>query len=274
MGRATNLTGDLDQLWLQASNRMRVYRDLVVQAEQGKLPIATTQSVQQTATQLTQLIQQTGDVLETSIGDLEHVMEQQYLARADLDPSMSSQFGLVWDEDQGEYLDEMTGTYYQTIIAKIQADAEAITENFTLQQATILQGNIDDLNAAMIENVEIISGQIKRGFITLYPGTADETKVFGIVIASRDVFSSSGTTYTPEGETNVYYQIANDSGMAYGLYTATGWQFWNGDQKLGWFDTTDGQLHVNNINIEANLIMGPWRLTNNGTSFGIKYVGA
>jgi len=273
MAKTGNLTGDLDQLWLMASNRVKAYREIVQQAEEGKLPIATKQEVINNANNLKTLIQQLGDVVDENIGALEYVMQENYLAKADLDPSMAPQFGLEWDADEEKYLDSLTGIYYETILTKIQAEAEAITESFTLQQATILQGNIDDLNEAMIENVNIINGQIKRGFITLYPGTPDEQIVFGIVIASRNVFASSGSTYTPEGETNVYYEIASDSGMAYGLYTATGWQFWNGDQKLGWFDTTDGQLHVNNINIEANFIMGDWRLTNNGTAWGIKYVG-
>ena len=273
MGRSSNLTGDLDQLWLLASNRVRTYREMVDMAEKGTLPIATKQEVRQNAASLAQLIKEVGDAAEESIGALEHVMQNQYLAKADLDPSMAPQFGLVWDDTEGQYLDELTGTYYETILTKIQADAEAITESFTLQQATILQGNIDDLNVAMQENVRLMNGQIRRGFVTMFPGTPDEKKVFGIVIASRDVFSASGATYTPEGETNVYYQIDSDSGMCYGLYTATGWQFWTGNQKMGWFDTEDGQLHVNNINIEGNLIMGAWRLTNNGTAWGLKYVG-
>lgn len=273
MGRSSNLTGDLDQLWLLASNRVKTYREMVEMAEKGTLPIATKEEVRQNATNLAQLIRQVGDAAEESIGALEYVMQESYVAKAELDPSLAPQFGLAWDDEEGKYLDELTGTYYETILTKIQADAESITEAYTLQSATILQGNINDLNTVVQENAELINGEIRRGFIRLYPGTPDEQIVFGIVIASRDVFSSSGSTYTPEGETNTYYQVDVDSGYCFGLYTATGWQFWNGSTKLGFFDAEHSQLVVSDINITGNLIMGDWRLSNRGNAWGLKYVG-
>ena len=272
MGRASNLVGDIDQLWLQAGNRIKVYREIVQQAEDGKLPIATKDEVIENANNLKILIQELGDSVSENIGALEYAMQNNYMAKADLDPALAPQFGLSWDEEEGKYLDMLSGVYYETILARIQADAESISEQYTLQSASILQANIDDLTVAVQENVQLINGEIRRGFIRLYPSTPQEEIVFGIVISSRNVFGSSTSTYTPSGETNVYYEI--DTGECFGLYTATGWQFWKGKEKLGWFDTSDGQLHVNNINIEENLIMGSWRLTNNGTAWGLKYVGA
>jgi len=273
MAKTGNLTGDLDQLWLMASNRVKAYREIVQQAETGALPLATKQQVIENTNNLTQLIQQLGDSVEESIGSLTYVMQENYLAKGDLDPSMASQFGLVWDDEEAKYLDELTGIYYETILTKIQADAESISEAYTLQSATILQGNINDLNTVVQENAQLINGEIRRGFIRLNPGTPQEQVVFGIVIASRDVFSSSGATYTPTGETNTYYQIDIDSGYCFGLYTATGWQFWNGATKLGYFDAEHGQLVVSDINITGNLITGDWRLSNQGNAWGIKYVG-
>lgn len=77
--------------------------------------------------------------------------------------------------------------------------------------------------------------------------------------------------FRPSGDTHCYFSI--DTGDCFGLYTATGWQFWHGREKLGWFDSGDGMLHVESISIDDHFQMGNWKFVNNGTAFGIKYIG-
>ena len=155
---------------------------------------------------------------------------------------------------------EANGTYMEMITARIEETAQQIRESFNYEQLASSVNNLE-------QYYTVLSGEIKRGFIEV-----NGVKTFGIVISSRNVFSAAGGTFTPSGETNVYYEI--DTGDCFGLYTATGWQFWKGNQKLGWFDISDGQLHVEKINIETEFLMGDWRLVNNGNSWGIKYLGA
>jgi len=288
MPKAQNFTGDINQLWLLTSNRMRVYRDIVSEAEKGNVALATLTTVQNAEQTLVELLEQTGEAIDEAIGSIEAVLQESHLVTGHLDPTLAGQFGLVWDEEAEDYysetdidpITELRGRHYETILTKIRADAESITESFTMQQVTTLEGNINDLTAAVVNTTNLVNGQIRRGFIDWYnPQTQTTERVFGIVIASRNVFSSSGASVTPSGEVNPYYEISSDSGMCFGLYTATGWQFWNDGKKLGWFDTNDGQLHVNNIRIETNLVMGSWRLSNrkiNSTedAFGIKFTGA
>ena len=155
---------------------------------------------------------------------------------------------------------EANGSYMQMITAKIEETARQIRESFNYEE---LASSVDNLE----QYYNVLSGEIRRGFIDI-----NGVKTFGIVVSSRNVFSAAGGTYTPSGETNVYYEI--DTGECFGFYTATGWQFWKGKEKLGWFDTETGQLHVENINIETQLLMGEWRLINKGDAWGLKYIGA
>ena len=194
------------------------------------------EALQQRANALRSLIKKTADeTYQEAVGASESIMQELYVARSD--------FGVVQEE----------------IYTRIEETARQIRESFNYEQ---LAASVDNLE----QYITLIDGEIRRGFIEVN-GVIN----FGIVISSRNVFAANEQTYTPEGETNVYYEL--DTGDCFGLYTATGWQFWRGSEKLGWFDTSDGQLHVNNINIESNLIMGAWRLTNNGTAWGLKYVG-
>jgi len=195
------------------------------------------EELRQRAQALKSLIIKTADeTYQEAVGASESIMRQLFVARSD--------FGTVQEE----------------IYTRIEETAQAIRESFNYEA---LAASVDNME----QYIHLIDGEIRRGFIEVN-GVIN----FGIVISSRNVFAANEQTYTPAGETNVYYEI--DTGDCFGLYTATGWQFWKGNMKLGWFDTSDGQLHVDNINIEANLIMGPWRLTNNGGAWGLKYVGA
>lgn len=192
--------------------------------------------LKQKAGVLRDLIVKTADETYTeAVGASQSFMSEYYLAKSDY------------------------GAYEEAIYTYIEETARQIVESYNYEA---LASTVDNMS----QYINLLNGEIRRGFIEVNGVTT-----FGIVISSRNVFSADENTYTPSGESNVYYEI--DTGECFGLYTATGWQFWKGNVKLGWFDTSDGQLHVNNIAVEENLIQGAWRLTNNGTAWGIKYVG-
>ena len=265
---------DTTLLYLLGNNRQRVYRQIVQDSEAGVSGLATqktTDDLKRETRDLAELINEVGETTGESIGELEHNMQITYLAKADLDPSLAPEFGLEYDADDGLYYDTLTGTSYISILAKIQADASAITESYNYVNETTLQANIDDLNSAISTTTDLINGQIRRGFIEVNGVT-----YFGIVISSREVFKVDGETRHPEGDTHDFFEI--DTEECFGLYTATGWQFWKGNQKLGWFDTqsTDSgeALHVEDISVNNHIVMGDWIMTQNGSSWGLKYLGA
>ena len=180
------------------------------------------------------------ETLETSQSysdDNRRVIESNYLSRSDY------------------------GIFAERIESEIAETAREIRESFNYEA---LASTVDNLE----QYYEVLTGEIKRGFIEI-----NCVKEFGIVISSTDVFKAAGGTYTPDGDQNVYYEISSGAGC-FGLYTATGWQFWKGDEKLGWFDIRDGQLHVDNIKINYNLNTSNWGILDDGVNFGIKYIGA
>lgn len=263
---AMNLT-DATLLYLLGGNRRKIYRQIVADTESGVSGLAPMRDVRATARELAELIKTAAgeDATAETAGELIHEMSSTYIAEADLDPLLAPEFGLEWDDANQQFVDAQ-GRVYESIFAKIQMEAEAISEQFTMTHVTSLQGTINEVNSMLQESIELFNGEIRRGFIDF-----NGERYFGIVIASQNVFSQVETSWTPEGETNEYYQI--DTGDCFGLYTATGWQFWVGRQKLGWFDTSDGQLHVDSININSDFQLGNWRWINGNTSFGLKWVG-
>lgn len=272
---ANILRNDTDLLWLLKGNRRRIYQQIVSDTNKGVSGLATAKDVQQNARDLADLIEASGNVDATSTGALIHDMNINKVATADLDQTIANDFGLVWDDNQRQYYDVATATYYDTIIAKIQADAESISERYSRQTSITLQANINDLQQAITETNDLLNGEIRRGFIEVTEGGVQK-RYFGIAITSRNIFTSTSKMLDENGNEvtdggTQFYQI--DTGECYGLYTATGWQFWVGNQKLGWFDTSDGQLHVNSINIESDFQMDKWLFHVDGARFGIKYIG-
>ena len=246
-------------------------------------------ALEQRAQSLRSLIKKTADeTYMEAVNASESIMQELYVAQSD--------FGTVQEE----------------IYTRIEETARQIRESFNYEQLvrsigdveqyiTLLNGEIRrgfiEVNGVINFGIAISSNNVFASNETEGAQAYDSTATYeegeccthedgnGIVQVYRCALSGGITIpeawtaahwklaeYQPEGETNVYYEI--NTGGCFGLYTATGWQFWKKNQKLGWFDISDGQLHVNNINIEANLIMGQWRLTNNGSAWGLKYVGA
>lgn len=207
--------------------------------------------------------------VETRFGELEHVMEYDYLKTA--------QLGLRWyDAEEAEeagYTDgagyyDASGTYHESASAKIQADAVRIVESYEYVNEETLTTKIDGVTDEIAKTRELINGQIRRGVIDLGNGN----RVFGIAVSSQNIFS--GSTYIKtDGDDAGEYHVISDSGQCFGLYTATGWEFWRGHVKLGYFDNNSGELHVEQAIIEETIAQGPWRYLQDDNFFGIKYVG-
>lgn len=178
-------------------------------------------------------------VVETSVGELAYEMRTEYLAQSDF------------------------GSYAQQVTAQIEANARAITESYSyaeLVSAAAAAGVSESLEQYMTT----VNGQIRRGYLT-DPATGET--VIGIAISQKLQFT--GSTKTVDGET--CYEL--DAAQTFGLYTSTGWQFWVGGQKIGWFDSADGMLHVVRMAAEQELKLGDgWLITGSG-GFGIRYTG-
>ncbi len=128
-------------------------------------------------------------------------------------------------------------------------------------QITALNDSLDALSGYL----DLLNGEIRRGIVR-DPSTGQD--VLGIAISQSLVFSSSETG--PDGQT--YYRIDSSLAQTFGLYTSTGWQFWINGSKRGWFDSTDGMLHVSQILVESRLQLGEnWLVTTTG-GFGIRKI--
>lgn len=158
----------------------------------------------------------------------------------------------------GEYLAQSDfGVYSEQISSRMEATAKQVVESYGLEAVS---ESIDGLSRYMSE----LRGQIQRGLIT-DPETGET--VFGIAISESLRFT--GESEERGGET--YYELS--PGQTLGLYTSSGWQFWINGAKKGWFDSTDGMLHVANVAVENSLLIGDdWLVTSQG-GYGIRYLG-
>ncbi len=186
---------------------------------------------------LRQLIVKTADLVEHHVDELRQSLREDYLALSDF------------------------GSYRESIDAQILQTARETVESYQYQeQIDAAESGIGELQSAMTE----LSGQIRRGLIT-DPETQET--VLGIAISQELRFT--GQTRTQDGLT--YWELA--PGQTLGLYTSTGWQFWIGGSKRGWFDSRDGMLHVSQVLVESRLQLGEnWLVTAAG-GFGLRYIG-
>ena len=153
------------------------------------------------------------------------------------------------------------GRYQEEIRTLIQATARQIVESYDF--TALLEAD----RAAVGEltgSVTRLQGQIRRGLIE-DPETGEES--IGIAVAESLRFT--GRRLTRDGE-----ELEELSpGQSLGLYTATGWQFWCSGSKRGWFDASDGRLHVRGLTAEEELDLGgDWVLSAAG-GLGIRYLG-
>ena len=190
------------------------------------------------AAALRALIVKTADRVERQVELLSRSLHEDYLARSDF------------------------GDYQEQIDTLIRATARQIVESYDFTaRLSAADARLGELAGALTR----LRGEIRRGLIQ-DPETGE--LCFGIAIAQELRFT--GQTVTENGL--VYEELA--PGQTLGLYTASGWQFWINGSKRGWFDASDGQLHIRSLTAEQELRLGgDWLCTSSG-GFGIRYVGA
>lgn len=182
------------------------------------------------------------------------------------------------------YTDSKTEEYNGMYVA--QSEYGAFTESITTTIENTARGVVESYDyASAIESAQdsvdlmqsyftAINGEIRRG-IVLDPST--NQYVVGIAIAQSLQFKatmSQGAAAAKPNDGYDYYEL--NSGQTFGLYTATGWQFWIDGYKKGWYSSEDGMLHIANVLVEDTLQWGDsWQAvtSNAGAIFEIKYVG-
>ena len=231
---AQTFNNDVSLLWL-LKNSKTVYRSVLAAAEADTSGggLTTAEQAMNDYAELQSLVLETSETLEAAM--------QQY----------------VLDITSHLVSDSEYGTFTQDVYTQIEANALSITENST---------RLETLENSQIEYLNLINGQIRRGFIE-DPENAGQY-LYGIAISQNMVFTAESREYT-DGHT--YYGIA--AGKTFGLYTSTGWQYWINGSKAGWFDSSDGKLHVAQEEVEGDITMGNWQMTDSN-GFGIKYVGS
>jgi hypothetical protein len=190
------------------------------------------------AAALRALIVKTADRVERQVELLSQSLHEDYLARSDF------------------------GDYQEQIETLIRASARQIVESYDFTaRLSAADARLGELAGALTR----LRGEIRRGLIQ-DPETGE--LCFGIAIARELRFT--GQTVTENGL--VYEELA--PGQTLGLYTDAGWQFWCNGSKRGWFDASDGQLHIRSLTAEQELRPGgDWLCTSAG-GFGIRYTGA
>lgn len=230
---AQTFSNDVALLWL-LKNTKTVYRSVLEEAQKDKTGEGLTTAEQALAeyAQLQSMILDTADSLEAAM--TQYVLELTSHLVAD------SEFG----------------SFQQDVYTQILANASGITEAST---------RLETLENSQLEYLNLINGQIRRGFLEdpERPGQF----IYGIAVSQNITFTSEERAF---GDGHTYYGIA--TGQTFGLYTSTGWQFWINGTKIGWFDSSDGKLHVVQQEVERDIQMGNWFITGNG-GFGIKYTG-
>lgn len=159
------------------------------------------------------------------------------------------------------------GEVVQKWSTRYEVDATGVSGFFKLLE------KIESLQADGLDYLSTLEGQITLGIITIpgEGGTPGEEDI-GIAIGSRKI--TTAETYTDELG-RVFHKL--DTRESFAFYTATGWQFWGGGKKLGWYNSVDGMLHVGDLQIEESAqfgqeATGKWIMETEG-GFGIRYLG-
>lgn len=173
--------------------------------------------------------------------------------------TVSADLGATRQEMESYYLAKSDfGTYMEQAEAAFVTTARGVVESYDFNS---LIDAVSDRADEFDTYLTSIRGEIRRGIIT-DPATGEQA--LGIAISENLQFT--GVVHTEDGLN--YYEIA--PGQTLGLYTSTGWQFWVNGSKRGWFDSSDGSLHVISEVIEDFLQIGDgWRITTVG-GFGVR----
>ncbi len=188
------------------------------------------------AASLKSLIVKTAGVIRSSIEELETELHSSYVAESEF----------------GEYREYAEGRFTQT--------ASDITEAFN--RSAQIRTDLLDFRSS-------IQGEIRRGLIE-DPETGEEN--IGIAISRKLYFETNGIPYV-DTMGNIYPRLL--PAQSFGLYTATGWQYWINGQKVGWFDSLDSSLHLRTVTVNESISIGDsWKIMQHpGGGFGVRYVG-
>ena len=188
------------------------------------------------AASLKSLIVKTAGVIRSSIEELETELHSSYVAESEF----------------GEYREYAEGKFTQT--------ASDITEAF--DRSAQIRTDLLDFRSS-------VQGEIRRGLIE-DPETGEEN--IGIAISRKLYFETNGIPYV-DTMGNIYPRLL--PAQSFGLYTATGWQYWINGQKVGWFDSLDSSLHLRTVTVNESISIGDsWKIMQHpGGGFGIRYIG-
>jgi len=156
------------------------------------------------------------------------------------------------------------GTWELGLNSKIETSARGVVESYGFQES------ISTINGDMQKYFTQMDGQIRRGFIENpdYPDHSEDEFIFGIAISSNLQFK----TELPRSDgTYDYYHL--ESGQTFGFYTSSGWQFWVGGNKRGYYDSIDQKLHVKDIVADDSLQIGDdWQIKSFPDSHELEFV--
>lgn len=200
---------------------MRTRADGTVVTETGSA--ADTDAIRRSAAELRALIIKSANDLQAEMETKEEVYNGRFLAQNDFQ---------TWEVD---------------LDSRIQTNAQGVVESYGFQES------ITSTQDQMQDYFTRIDGEIRRGYLE-DPDDPGQY-VFGIAISSNLQFS--GTSQEQDGYT--YYELAGN--QTFGLYTASGWQFWVNGRKQGYFNSEDNKLHVRNIVADYSLQIGDdWQI--------------
>lgn len=186
---------------------------------------------------LRSLIEKTADEIEAEIDTVTAALSSGYVARSEF------------------------GVYTESIAMQMRATARETVESYELDSRL---DALSDGQKTVTSAVATLRGEIRRGIIT-DPLTGEQA--MGIAISEN--LSFTGERVSVGGVE--YFTLS--PGQTFGLYTASGWQFWINGSKCGWFDSRDGMLHTANLAAENSLFIGGGWTILDIDGFGIRYMG-
>lgn len=146
------------------------------------------------------------------------------------------------------------GNYYGQIDTQVRQTARETVESYHYTEAV----------EALERYMSTLNGQICRGIME-----DPETHELHLGIAISETLSFTGQPQSVGGV--IYHKLT--PGQTFGLYTSTGWQFWIGGRKVGWFTSRDNMLHVASIVTENTLQIGASWLIDASGGLGLRYIG-
>ena len=234
-------------------------KQIVVPTGGGGADSADIEKIRRNATELRDLILKTGQELDAEEG-----------ARATGDATVTSYVDSKTETYSSMFLAKSEfGTFQENITSMIETTARGVVESYDYASAIQSTQNSVNLLQGYYTSIE---GEIRRG-IVLDPDTNEY--VTGIAIAQNLKFSGECGPTDPENPGDGYTYYYMNSGQTFGLYTSTGWQFWIGGHRKGWYNSRQETLYVENLQVADKLrVGGTWQMKSTGDELEITYVGS